>query len=58
MASELEIVASGDEVVIRKLERVLDAESLFVGKTPEEWRKAYGDAFDWGPDEGRERPEE
>jgi antitoxin MazE len=33
-------------------------EELFRGKSPEEWRDAYREAFDWGPDVGREAIEE
>jgi hypothetical protein len=33
-------------------------QELFRGKSPEEWRVAYADAFDWGPDVGREIVEE
>jgi hypothetical protein len=29
-------------------------DELFRGKTPEQWRAEYADAFDWGPDVGRE----
>jgi len=31
---------------------------LFKGKSPNEWREIYKDAFDWGPDVGRERVED
>ena len=27
---------------------------LFRGRSPEEWRAIYKDAYDWGPDLGRE----
>ena len=43
----------GDIVIRRSLPR-FNLEELFRGKTPQEWRKAYSDAFDWGPDVGRE----
>jgi hypothetical protein len=32
----------------------LTLEILFKGQTAEQWRRAYADAFDWGPDVGRE----
>lgn len=54
----VEIVSSQDAVLIRKLPPKLTAESLFVGKPPEEWRALYHLAYDWGPDRGRERVEE
>jgi hypothetical protein len=31
---------------------------LFLGKSPEEWRAEYAEAFDWGQDIGREATEE
>jgi len=31
---------------------------LFLGKSPEEWRAEYAEAFDWGQDIGREAIEE
>ena len=46
-------VAEG-QIVIRRVEPRLTLEMLFAGKTPEEWRAAYTDAYDWGPDMGRE----
>jgi hypothetical protein len=33
-------------------------DKLFRGKTPAQWRAEYADAFDWGPDVGREAVEE
>jgi hypothetical protein len=33
-------------------------EDLFRGKTAEEWRAIYKDAYDWGPDVGCERVDE
>lgn len=54
----VEIAATGEGVVIRKLPAEADLEVLFAGKPPEAWRALYRDAFDWGPDLGRERIEE
>jgi antitoxin MazE len=54
----VEIVSSKNEVVIRKLPAELTLEAMFDGKSPEAWRAIYGDAYDWGPDLGRERVEE
>ncbi len=54
----VEIAASGDEVVIRRLPAEVTVEALFAGKAPEAWRALYRGAFDWGSDQGRERVEE
>ncbi len=54
----VEIAASGDDIVIRKLAPEQTLESMFAGKPPETWRKLYRNAYDWGPDRGRERVEE
>jgi antitoxin component of MazEF toxin-antitoxin module len=54
----VEIAASGEEIVIRKLAPEPTLESMFAGKTPGAWRALYRDAYDWGPDRGRERVEE
>ncbi len=54
----VEIAASGDEVVIHKLPAETAADALFAGRSPETWRALYRDAFDWGPDRGRERIDE
>lgn len=42
------------QVLIRRVEPRVTLQALFGGKTPEEWRAAYADAYDWGPDLGRE----
>ncbi len=54
----VEIAANGDEVVIRRLPAETSLEAMFAGASPEAWRALYRDAFDWGPDRGRERIEE
>ena len=54
----VEIVAAQGDVVIRKLPADEIAESLFAGKSAEEWRALYQGAYDWGPDVGRERLDE
>ena len=54
----VEIVSSGDEVIIRKLAAEPTVDSMFAGKSPAAWRAFYRDAYDWGPDRGRERVEE
>ena len=55
----VEIAASKDEVVIRKLPAGETLDSMFAGRAPEAWRALYREeSFDWGPDRGRERLEE
>jgi antitoxin MazE len=54
----VEIVSSGEEVIVRKLPAELAAESMFSGKSPRDWRALYRAAYDWGEDRGRERVEE
>jgi antitoxin MazE len=54
----VEIVSSGDEVVVRKLPAELAVEAMFSGRSPREWRALYRAAHDWGEDQGRERVEE
>jgi len=50
----LDIEAHNGEIIIRRAIPRFTLEELFRGKTPEEWRAAYTDAFDWRPDVGRE----
>lgn len=50
----LEVEARDAEIVIRRVAPRVTIEEMFRGKTPEEWRRDYADAFDWGPDVGRE----
>ena len=50
----VEIEVREDDIVIRRAVPRFTAEELFRGKTPQEWRAEYADAFDWGPDVGRE----
>jgi antitoxin MazE len=54
----VEIVSSAEEIVIRKLPAELTVETMFAGKSPRAWRALYRGAYDWGPDQGRERVEE
>ena len=54
----VEIVSQKDELVIRKLPSELTIEAMFRGKSPENWRALHADAYDWGPDRGREHLEE
>jgi antitoxin MazE len=50
----VEIETHDAEIVIRRAAPRFALEELFRGKTPEEWRALYADAYDWGPDVGRE----
>ena len=50
----VDIEAHDDGIMIRRIEPRGILEELFRGKTPEEWRTAYADAYDWGADVGRE----
>jgi antitoxin MazE len=50
----VDIEAQDGDIVIRRVEMGVVLEDLFRGKTPEEWRAEYADAYDWGPDAGRE----
>jgi antitoxin MazE len=54
----VEVETRDGDIVIRRLAPRFTLEGLFQGKSPEEWRAAYADAFDWGPDVGREVVEE
>lgn len=50
----VEVLTRDGEAVVRRLEPALTAESLFKGRSPDEWRALYEDSYDWGPDLGRE----
>jgi antitoxin MazE len=50
----VEIEARGSEIVIRRAIPHVTIEELFNGKSPRQWRRAYKDAYDWGPERGRE----
>lgn len=54
----VEIISSQDEIVIRKLPAEVTAESMFAGRSARDWRTLYRAAYDWGPDQGRERIED
>jgi antitoxin MazE len=54
----VEVETRNGEVVIRRSIPRFTLDELFRGKSPAEWRDAYADAFDWGPDVGREIVEE
>lgn len=50
----VDVETQDGDIVIRRVETGVVLEDLFRGKTPEEWRAEYADAYDWGPDVGRE----
>jgi antitoxin MazE len=54
----LDIATHDGEIVIRRAVPLFTLEELFRGKSPEEWRADYAEAFDWRPDVGREVVEE
>jgi antitoxin MazE len=54
----VDIQTRDDEIVIRRAASPITIEEMFRGKAPEEWRKEYARAYDWGPDVGREVVEE
>jgi antitoxin component of MazEF toxin-antitoxin module len=53
----ISIETDGNAIVIRRVAPKIDLDTLFAGKTSEEWRREYAHAYDWGPDVGRERVE-
>ncbi len=50
----VEVDVQDGGIVIRRAEPPVVLGALFQGKTPEEWRAAYAEAYEWGPDLGRE----
>jgi antitoxin MazE len=54
----VEIERREGEIVIRPAVPRFTLEQLFQGRSPTEWRAEYADAFDWGPDVGRETVED
>ena len=54
----VEIVSSGEAVIVRKLPAEVTAELMFSARSSREWRALYHAAYDWGEDQGRERVEE
>lgn len=53
---QVEIETEGDAIVIRRVIPHFALEDLFRGRSPQAWRAAYANAFDWGDDVGREVP--
>ena len=54
----LDIDAQADVITIRPARPMYRLKDLFAGKPAAEWRSLYADAYDWGPDRGREAVEE
>jgi antitoxin MazE len=54
----VEIEAGPDQIVLRRAQPHYTLEAMFAGKSPSEWQALYADAYDWGPDVGREIMEE
>jgi len=54
----VDVQARDGDIVIRQVVPRFTLTELFKGKSPQEWREAYADAFDWGPDVGGETGEE
>ena len=54
----VDIEARDGDIVIRRSVPHFTLEELFRGKSAQQWRAAYGGAYDWGPDVGREAVEE
>jgi antitoxin MazE len=50
----VDIEARDGDIVIRRVSPRFTLEELFDGKSAAEWRDAYANAYDWGPDIGRE----
>lgn len=50
VGERVDIAAEGDRIVISPARRIYALEELLIGMTPE----AMHEAFDWGPDVGRE----
>jgi antitoxin MazE len=55
---QVEIETRGSDIVIRRSVPHFTSEELFRGRSADEWRAEYAEAFDWGPDLGREIVEE
>jgi antitoxin MazE len=54
----VEIVPGPDHIVIRRAKPGYSLDAFFAGKSAEEWRTIYADAYDWGPEVGQEIVEE
>jgi len=54
----VEIETHDGEIIIRRAVPHFTLEDLFAGKSAKQWRAAYAEVFDWGPEVGREVVEE
>ncbi|MBN8874783.1 MAG: AbrB/MazE/SpoVT family DNA-binding domain-containing protein [Rhodospirillales bacterium] len=54
----VEIETKDGAITIRARPAPMTVETMFAGKSSAEWRALYREAFDWGPDLGREAVEE
>jgi antitoxin MazE len=54
----VEIESRDGEVILRRVAHDVTLDQLFHGRTRAEWLADYANAYDWGPDVGRERIEE
>jgi len=54
----VDVEVEGDAIVIRKASTERALHEMFAGRSAQEWRALYRDAYDWGPDLGREAVEE
>lgn len=54
----VEVESAANQIVIRRAKPRYTADDLFAGKSPEDWRALYANAYDWGPDVGQEVIEE
>ncbi len=52
--AQVDVEAHDGAIVIRPVTPRFTLADLFQGKTAEQWRAAYGGAYGWGPDRGRE----
>ncbi|MEA2790613.1 MAG: antitoxin MazE [Acetobacteraceae bacterium] len=50
----VEIESGPEQIVIRHAKPRYTLDELFAGKSPDDWRKIYANAYDWGPDVGQE----
>jgi antitoxin component of MazEF toxin-antitoxin module len=54
----VEIDSGPEQIVIRHAKPRYTLDELFAGKSADEWRAIYANAYDWGPDVGQEIIEE
>ncbi len=54
----VEIVSGAGQITIRRAKPRYTREELFAGKSPDEWRNIYANAYRWGADLGNEVVEE